>query len=128
MTAEARRTELAAKEASLKAKHEQIQSFIFKRKEFEVLLAQLEAEHEMNQVAAIGTDLKVDDTRAAQIAQDLEDLKGKIEAQRTALEMKRGIIAVSGIRLDQPQAAPGVDLDAIQAHLEGKAELTKTAR
>jgi chromosome segregation ATPase len=125
-TVEARKTELAAKESTLKAAQEQLQSFISKKKEFEVALAQLEAEHEVNQVAAIGTDVQIDDTRAAQIARDLEDLKNKIEEQKTKLEMRKGILAVRGIQLNQPQQAPGVDLDAIQAHLEGKGDV-KTA-
>ena len=126
-TLEARRTELAAKETTLKATQEQLQSFISKKKEFEVILAGLEAEHEVNQAAAIGSDIRIDDTRAAQIAKDLEELKTKIETQRTALEMRKGIVDVSNIRLDQPQANPGVDLDAIQAHLEGRDPGVKTA-
>ena len=124
---EARKTELAAKEATLKATQEQLQSFLGKKKEFEVILAQLEAEHEMTQVAAIGSDDKIDDTRAAQIAKDLDELKAKIEEQKERLQMRQGINAVAGIRLDQPQATPGVDLDAIQAHLEGRGPAVKTA-
>src|SRR6516164_227213 len=113
-TLEARRTELSAKETTLKATQEQLQSFISKKKEFEVILAGLEADHEVNHAAAIGSDIRIDDTRAAHIAKDLEELKTKIETQRTALEMRKGIVDVSNIRLDQPQANPGVDLDAIQ--------------
>jgi hypothetical protein len=119
-TTEAKRTELAAKETILRAAQEQLQSFMGKKKEFEVLLAQLEAEHELNQVAAIGTDIKIDDTRAAQIAKDLEELKTKIETQKEFLQMRQGIIAVKDLNLAQPQAGPAVDLEAIQAHLEGR--------
>jgi chromosome segregation ATPase len=122
----ARKSELTAKEATLRATQEQLQSFVSKKKEFEVILAQLEAEHEINLVAAIGTEIKIDDTRAAQIARDLDELKTKIEAQGLAMSMKRDVGALNGLRLDQPTSAPGVDLEAIQAHLEGKTEV-KTA-
>lgn len=122
---EARKTELEAKQATLKAANDQLNAFLQKKQEFKVLLAQLEAEHAVNQAAAVGTDLKLDSTRAAQIAHDLDELKDKIESQRAALKMKADIVAANDIQLEQLRQQP-VDLEAIQAHLEGKA-LPKTA-
>jgi len=124
---DARKKELTAKEGALAGAQQQLQSFRSKKEEFKVLLAQLEAEHAANQVAAVGTDIKLDTTRAAQIAHDLDELKDKIAAQSLALQMKQGSDAVVGIRLDQPQQGPDVDLGAIKAHLEGNAKVTSTA-
>jgi len=117
---------LESKEATLKAAQEQLVTVMSKKKEYEVRLAQLEAENEINQVAATGTDLKIDSTRAATIEQALRELEDKISADRAQIEMKNGIIAANGIPLNQPNAAPALDLDAIRAHLQGTTE-PKTA-
>jgi hypothetical protein len=122
----AQRKLLESKEATLKAAQDQLVTVMSKKKEYEVRLAQLEAENEINQVAATGSDLKIDSTRAATIEQALRELEDKISADRAQIEMKNGIIAANGIPLNQPNAAPGLDLDAIRAHLEGNAD-AKTA-
>jgi hypothetical protein len=110
---------LAAKEATLTAAQDQLQTYLSKKREFEVQLAQLEADYEINQVAAIGSEIKIDNTRLASIGQSLADLKDTIDRERTALELRKGIEAARNIPLDQPQQTVGVDLDAIQAHLQG---------
>jgi hypothetical protein len=110
---------LDSKEGTLRAAQEQLQTFMSKKREFEVQLAQLEAEHEINQVAAVGTDIKIDTTRAATIAQSLADLKETIDKDREVAEMRKNFVNLNGIQLNQPQQAVAVDLDAIQVHLEG---------
>ncbi len=115
---------LESKEETLRAAQEQLQSFMGKKQQFEVQLAQFEAEHEINQVAAVGTDIKVDGTRAATIAAALKELKDKIDQQRVELEYRKGVIEVSGIPLSQPQQPAAVDLESIQQHLEGTAQKT----
>jgi chromosome segregation ATPase len=118
----AQRKLLEAKETSLKAAQEQLVTVMSKKKEYEVRLAELEAKNEINQVAATGTDLKIDGTRAATIEQALRELEDKISADTAQIEMKNGIIAAGNIQLNQP--AP--DLEAIRAHLQGTAD-PKTA-
>ena len=58
---------LEAKEASLKAAQDQLAKVIAKKREFELRLAQLEAEEETLQVARLGSKLQLDDSRATQI-------------------------------------------------------------
>jgi len=117
---------LESKEGTLRAAQEQLQTFIAKKREFEVQLAQLEQEHETNVVAAVGTDIKLDTTRAASIAQSLADLKETIDKDRVVAEMRKEFRNLNGIQLDQPQQAVAVDLDAIQVHLEGGNATTRT--
>ncbi len=50
---------LESKEGTLRAAQEQLTTFISKKREFEVQLAQLEAENEINQVAAVGTSRSI---------------------------------------------------------------------
>lgn len=122
-TVEAQRKLLDSKEQTLQAAQEQLNTFIAKKKDFELQLAQLRAEHEVNKVAAVGTDITIDSTPLTNIAQSLKELKDSIDRDTFELEARRGIREVSGIQLNQPQQAT-VDLEAIQAHLEGGAPKT----
>jgi hypothetical protein len=115
---------LESKEGTLRAAQEQLTTFISKKREFEVQLAHLEAENEVNQVAAVGTDIKIDTTRVATIAQSLGELRETIEKDRMVLEMRNGILNANNIQLSQPQQTVTVDLDAIQTHLEGGGNTT----
>jgi len=118
-TVTAQKKVLESKEGTLRAAQEQLTTFLSKKREFEVQLAQLEAENEVNQVAAVGTDVKIDTTRLATISQSLGELRETIEKDRVALELRNGIQAANNIQLNQPQTSVAVDLDAIQTHLEG---------
>jgi len=110
---------LKSKENTLQAAQEQLTTFIAKKQEFSLQLAQLEAYNEVNQVAAVGSDIKIDTTRLATIAQSLSELRETVEKDRMVLEMRNGILATNGIQLNQPQSSVAVDLEAIQTHLEG---------
>jgi len=123
-TVTAQKKVLESKEGTLRAAQEQLSTFLSKKREFEVQLAQLEAENEVNQVAAVGTDIKIDTTRVATIAQSLGELRETIEKDRMVLEMRAGILNANNIQLSQPQQSVAVDLDAIQTHLEGGANTT----
>src|SRR5262245_15638505 len=57
---------LEAKETSLKAAQDQLGKVIAKKKEFELRLAQLEADEETLQISRIGSKLQIDDSRATQ--------------------------------------------------------------
>ena len=70
---------LESKETTLRAAQEQLQTFMSRKRDFEVQLAQLRAEHEINKVAAVGTDIEIDTTPLANIAQSLAELKDAIE-------------------------------------------------
>lgn len=122
----AQRKLLDSREATLQAAQDQLQAFMAKKEEFRVQLAQLRAEHEVNKVNAVGTNVEIDSTPLATIAQSLGDLKDRIERQRTELELRNQVGAVAGIQLNQPQQTTAVDLDAIQAHLENGAAAAKT--
>jgi len=123
----AQRKLLESREVTLRAAQDQLQSFMAKKEEFKLQLAQLRAEHEVNKVAAVGTSVELDNTPLASIAQSLNELKDRIETQRVALEYRNGILEPSNIQLSQPHQ--NVDLEAIQSHLQnGPAQkTTKTA-
>jgi len=125
-SAKAKRKLLESREASLAAAQEKLQQFASTKQQFQLQLAQLEAEYQVNEANAVGNDLKIDTTRASVIAQSLQDLRDSIEKQRIALETRKGLLDANGIPLGQPQATVSVDLDAVQAHLEGATE-PKTA-
>jgi phage shock protein A len=130
---DAQRKLLDSREATLQAAQDQLQAYMTKKEEFRVQLAQLRAEHEVNKVNAVGTNVEIDSTPLATIAQSLGDLKDRIERQRTEMELRNQVGAVAGIQLNQPQQNTAVDLDAIQAHLEngaptGKATSTASSK
>jgi len=124
-TVTAQKSLLESKESTLRAAQEQLNTFMAKKRDFELQLAQLRAEHEVNKVAAVGTDIEIDNTPLTNIAQALADLKDAVERDRIILETRKGIVDINGIQLNQPQST-AVDLDAIQAHLENGAPTTKT--
>jgi chromosome segregation ATPase len=124
-TLAAKRQSLESKEATLRAAQEKLQAFISMKREFEVQLTQLEAEHEINLANAVGNDIKIDTTRASSIAAALAELKTTIQTDTVQIEMEKGVRAAGSVPLNQPQATVGVDLDAIQAHLEGNVEPKK---
>jgi ACT domain-containing protein len=118
---------LESKEATLHAAQEQLNGFMTKKKDFELQLAQLRAEHEVNKVAAVGNDIEIDNTPLTNIAQSLADLKDAIQRDRIILETRKGIVDVNGIQLNQPEQNATVDLEAIQAHLNGAATQKATS-
>lgn len=122
----AQRKLLESKEVTLRAAQEQLQTFMSRKRDFEVQLSQLRAEHEMNKVAAVGTDIEIDSTPLSNIAQALDALKDQIKADTLVLEYRNGVNAVNNIQLNQPTANAAVDLDAIQAHLQNGAPAAKT--
>lgn len=125
-TVAAQKSLLESKETILQAAEDQLSTFMAKRREFEQQLTQLRAEHEVNKVAAVGTDIQIDNTPLTEIARALSDLKDAVERDRIILETRKGILDVNRIQLNQPQNT-AVDLDAIQAHLENGPANAKAA-
>jgi chromosome segregation ATPase len=117
---------LEAKETSLKATQEQLAKVIAKKREYEVRLAQLEADEETLQIARIGSKLQIDDSRATQIEAALADIEHRHNVQRAEVELKTGTLANDVIPVQQ-RNQPKQDVNAIRDYLEG-AKTTASAR
>lgn len=109
---------LEAKETSLRAAQEQLAKVIAKKKEFELRLAQLEADEETLQIARVGTKLELDDSRASQIEAALADIEQRQSVQRTEIELKTQTFANDFIPVGPRQRTPSVDTAAIREYLE----------
>ena len=107
---------LEAKEQALKASQDQLAKVIQKKREYELRVAQLEAEEETLQVARIGTKVQIDTSRATQIEAALADLERQMDTDRAELAMRTGAL-LNDIPVHQRGAA-GVDVDAIAQYLE----------
>jgi predicted metal-dependent peptidase len=115
---------LEAKELSLKATQEQLVKVISKKREYELRLAQLEAEEETLQIARIGSDIKIDSGRATQIETALADLEHRQQVERETTILRTGDLA--NIPLHERNQTP-VDLQSIRNYLEGHEPAEKTA-
>lgn len=115
---------LEAKELALKATQEQLAKVITKKREYEVRLAQLEAEEETLRVASIGTEFKFDNSRATQIEEALAAVEHGQSVRKHEIEMKTGELA--NLNLHEPRVAPS-DLNTIRNYLEGNEPAEKAA-
>jgi chromosome segregation ATPase len=112
-------TLLDAKERSLSATREQLNKVITKRREFEVRLAQLEADEETLQIARIGSrGIQLDDSRATEIEAALAEIERRHDVQREELELMNGPLA-SDIIPVQENVRPPVDVNAVRNYLQG---------
>jgi chromosome segregation ATPase len=110
---------LEAREASLRAAQDQLAKVIAKKKEFELRIAQLEADEETLQIARIGTKLEFDDSRATQIEVALADIEQRQTVQRTEIELKTQTFANDNIPVGSRRRSAEVDAAAIRRYLEG---------
>jgi chromosome segregation ATPase len=118
---------LEAKERSLSATREQLNKLIAKRREFELRLAQLEADEETLQIARIGSKgIQLDDSRATEIEAALAEIEKRHDVQREELELMNGPLA-SDIIPVQERDRPHVDVNAVRNYLENGAENPETA-
>lgn len=115
---------LEAKENSLRATQEQLAKVVAKKREYEVRLAQLEAQHETIQISKIGSDIKIDSSRSTQIENALATLEQKLNTDREEVELRTGEFAT--IPLSEREIRPA-ELQTIRNYLEGKEEVAKTA-
>ncbi|MCI0683983.1 MAG: hypothetical protein L0Y71_17890 [Gemmataceae bacterium] len=113
---------LEAKETSLRAAQEQLAKVIAKKRDFEVRLAQLEADEETLQIARVGAKLQLDDSRATQIEAALAEIEQRHTVQRTEIELKTQTFANDLIPVGPRQRSTGVDAAAIREYLEGRTE------
>ena len=86
-------------------------------------LAQLEAEEETLQIARIGSDIRIDNSRATQIEDALRGVEDRQEAERQEIALPRRRHPERRHAGARPQRAP-VDVDAIRTYLEGGANTT----
>ncbi len=115
---------LEAKEQSLRATQEQLAKVIAKKREYEVRLAQLEAEEETLKVASIGTEFKFDSSRATQIEEALASIEQRQDVTRREIELRNGEANI--IPLHDRTRTPA-DLQTIRSYLEGSEPADKTA-
>jgi hypothetical protein len=117
---------LVAKEKALDGVREKLNKLISKKRDFEVRLAQLEAEQQLLEAASTGTDLRVDDGRATEIQAAINDIERRQEVQRNTL-----ILLNQGVATDPLPAADqgGATADEVRNYLQGEAAHngTKTA-
>ena len=91
---------------------------IAKKREYEVRLAQLEADEETLKIARIGTNLQIDDSRSTQIEAALADIENRHEVLRQEVELTTGTLANDGIPV-QERKQNRMEVKAIRAYLEG---------
>jgi chromosome segregation ATPase len=110
---------LEAKERALSATREQLNKVIAKRREFEVRLAQLEADEETLQIARIGAkEIPVDNNRAAEVEAALREIERRHDVEREKLQLLNGPLASDVIPVHEG-ARTGVDLNEVRNYLEG---------
>src|SRR5262249_33677398 len=114
---------LAAKESALSATRDQLAKLIGKKKEYEIRLAQLEADEETLKIARMGTKVEIEDSRATEIESILSHIEHRHDVQRAELELLNGPQASDFIPADRRGRSPskGVDPAEIRNYLEGTA-------
>ena len=115
---------LEAKETSLKATQEQLAKVVTKKREYEIRLAQLEAMDQSLQIARIGSDIKIDSSRATQIEDALQKLEARLNADSEEIKLRAGEIGAVNLFEREPEP---LDLNAIRGYLEGSSPADKTA-
>jgi chromosome segregation ATPase len=114
---------LAAKETSLLATQEQLAKLMSKKREYEVRLAQLEAEEETLKIAKLGSTLQVDDSRATQIEAVLKEIEQRQDVTRAELELRSGAFVADPVI--NPRAPQALDPTRIRKRLEGGATVSR---
>jgi hypothetical protein len=113
---------LEAKEQSLKATQEQLAKVISKKREFEVRLAQLEADEETINIARIGSTVKIDSSRATEIEDALTAVQHRHEVERNVIETtQRELVNIPLNERTRP-----ADIQSIQNYLQGNEPADKT--
>jgi hypothetical protein len=112
---EMQRKLLDAKQQSLEASHEQLSKLVSKKREYEVRLAQLEAEEETLQIASLGNKMAVDDNRASAIESALAEIEQRQNVRRAELDLAAG--EMSRETIANPRRTP-MDAAGMRAYLE----------
>jgi len=111
---------LEVKERALSSTREQLAKMIAKKRDYEIRLAQLDADEETLKITRMGSRLKADDSRAGEIEAIFAQIEHRHEVQRSELELASGPLASDLIPIEQRSRSPGkIDLRGIRRHLEG---------
>jgi len=111
---------LEAKERALSATREQLAKLVAKKREYELRLAQLEADEETLQIARIGSKLPIDDNRASEIEAALASIEHRQDVQRAEVELANGQFANDFIPVNQRTRASTnpLDLNEIRSYFQ----------
>jgi chromosome segregation ATPase len=116
---------LDAETKNLAAVRDQLDKLVTQKREFEIRLAQLEAEEETLNVARIQTPLQTDDSRVADIKRTLDRIEHaqSVETQQHVLQQQYG----SKIGDAQPtDSSVNLDVSEIRGYLQGTTTKTTT--
>jgi hypothetical protein len=112
---------LDAKERSLTAAREQLAKLVAKKREYEIRLAQLEADEETLQIARIGSKIPLEESnRASEIEAALADIEHRHEVERAEVDLMNGPFANDFIPVQQRTAGPGATLEEIRNYFQGQ--------
>jgi peptidoglycan hydrolase CwlO-like protein len=109
---------LESKEASLAATHDQLNKLVSKKRDYEIRLAQIEAQNEALQTLKIGSDIRIDNSTATRIDDALNNIEQRIEVEMQVAQQKTADLGV--INLNERNQRPA-DLQAIRDYLSGTA-------
>jgi len=110
---------LEAQRKNLGSTHEQLSKMMEQKREFEIRLAQLEAQEAELKLARITTPLRVDDSRFADIRRTLDSIEQGQEVDQAELQLLQQYGSKLTPRLNSSsQTAP--DVAAIRSYLEGQ--------
>jgi peptidoglycan hydrolase CwlO-like protein len=120
---------LDAKERSLSAAREQLAKLVAKKREYEIRLAQLEADEETLQIARIGSKLPIEESnRATEIEAALSEIEHRHEVQRAEAELLNGPFASDFIPVQQrTTSSNAVNLDEIRSYFQNGSEKREAA-
>jgi hypothetical protein len=115
---------LEAERQNLVASLEQLGKLVDQKREFEIAIAQIEAEEAVLRAESVSNPLKMDEGPVADIANDLKALRQAqdVDRERRDLERQYG----SKIGDAQPQGPPVADLTAVRDYLEGRGTTANT--
>jgi chromosome segregation ATPase len=102
-----------AKQTAFDGARDQLAKLISKKRDFELRLAQLEADEETLRVADLGSKIAIDDNRASTIEASLREIERRHQVHRAQVELSQGDLVT-----DLTPPAPKTDLAGIRAHLE----------
>jgi septation ring formation regulator EzrA len=110
---------LDAKEHSLSAAREQLTKLVSKKREYEIRLAQLEADEETLQIARIGSKLPLEESnRASEIEAALSEIERRHEVERAEVDLRNGPFANDLIPVQERGRTSETNLNEIRYYFQ----------
>jgi len=115
---------LDAQRLNLNATIDQLGKLVDKKREFEIALAEIQANEELLRATKVTTPLPADDGRVADLDSSIKDLR---QAQEVEWEHRK-LLQQFGTKIGdaQPQVPPVGDLTAVRDYLEGHGTAANT--